>query len=1106
MEPAPRGLEDRRRVCVLFLDEVDSTAYAERADPEQVRQVQNEYFATARRVIRQYGGVVEKYIGDAVMAVFGAPVATENDPLRCVRAGLELQRILPRQVRATAADLRFRVGIATGEALVDLSAARDGGQAIVAGDVVNTAARLQALAPAGAVYVCEVTYSAVRADIECVEQEPVTLRGRSTRSRVWLAGALRHHRRGELDAELVPMVNREHERTLLITALHRTVRNQVPQLVTVFGAPGIGKSRLLRELARHAAGMADPPVCWRTGHCPPFGENVTYAALAGIVKAEASILDSDDEATARTRLDAAVSELTTSEDPARLADALGPLVGLPGSGLSPVETEQAWRRFILAMAARQPTVLVFEDMHWADETMLRFVEMLGASARGLPLLILCTARPELRERHPSWTSTITGTISISLPPLRDSDISTMFSLMFGQRTVAPDPLVELADGNPLYAQEYVRMLLEGGMLRPSGTEWTISATDPPPMPDNVQAVIANRLDLLDPADRAILQAAAVVGRRFWPGAVAAAVGQPLDTVEWALRRLEQRDLIQEQPLSTMAGQLEYRFRHILVRDVCYQRMPRAERVLRHARTADWLETASDGRQADLAEVLANHRWAAHEIARTLGEDPVPYAPAARDAMHRAARRAFALHALDTAHEWVERACALGLPPDPALDLFCAELAFYRDRDGFLREDGMDRLRALAEQLGHGGDLAGAARAWTLLGTAAWSQADRAATLTYLDRAVELFDSLPESAEKAGALLELARAHMLNFELEPTILAADAAAELAERLGLAEVRASAMITIATARYVAGAPDGFEQLVALTEHCRRHQLASHRRALHNMAWAQLEEGDIEATKRLIDELRGLDLASGHALATSFADEAGRSYHAGDWPGAITAATASTNRPAIEWDLSVVVQSAWLRELCGEPVGPDEVARAVAAAQRSGFHRVLLATLANAALYHALGGRPAEAVAALRALEADWLTTRMIAFGEWVTPASAAAALLGPEESARVRTMLKRSPRETAWVGAAMSVLEGRITGDATCYLDAAQAYERIGDASDRILAQAAAARTLVGSGERDRAEPVIAEVAAFAERNGAPRLLDGLTPRSAPRPSRSLPAAP
>src|SRR6266536_2659481 len=595
IDPLPRGLEDRRRVSVLFLDEVDSTAYSESSDPEQVRGIQNEYFATARRIIRQYGGVVEKYIGDAVMAVFGAPVATENDPLRCVRAGLELQRLLPRQLRAAAAGLRFRVGVATGEALVDLAAARDGGQAIVAGDVVIIASRLQSVAPPGAVYLDESTHAAVRADIECVEQEPVVLRGRSARSRVWQANALRRHRTGDLDAEPTPLVDREHERTLLITALHRTVRNQMSQLVTVFGAPGIGKSRLLRELARHAASINDPSVCWRIGHCPPFGENVTYAALADIVKAEASILDSDDEATARIRLTAAVSELTTGDDAVRLAEALGPLVGLPGLGLSPVETEQAWRRFILTMAARQPTVLVFEDMHWADETMLRFVEMLGASARGLPLLVICTARPELRERHPSWTSTITGTVSISLPPLRDSDISTMYSLMFGQR-VTPEPLVELAGGDPLYAQEYVRMLLEGGMLRPAGSEWTLKAGEPPPMPDNVQAVIANRLDLLDPSDRAILQAAAVVGRQFWPGAVAAAVGQPIDTVEWALRRLEQRDLIQEQPLSTMAGQLEYRFRHILVRDVGYRRLPRVDRVLRHLRTVYWLGTVSDGRQ------------------------------------------------------------------------------------------------------------------------------------------------------------------------------------------------------------------------------------------------------------------------------------------------------------------------------------------------------------------------------------------------------------------------------------------------------------------------------------------------------------------------------
>jgi hypothetical protein len=682
----------------------------------------------------------------------------------------------------------------------------------------------------------------------------------------------------------------------------------------------------------------------------------------------------------------------------------------------------------------------------------------------------------------------------------------MFALMFGQQTVTPDPLVELADGNPLYAQEYVRMLLEGGMLRPSGAEWMLRDDETPPMPDNVQAVIANRLDLLDPDDRAILQAAAVMGRQFWPGAVAAAVGQPVDTVEWALRRLEQRDLVQEQPQSTMAGQLEYRFRHILVRDVCYQRLPRAERVLRHFRIADWLDSLAEGRQTDLVEVLAHHRWAAHEIARTVGDDPSPYAPAARDALHKAARRAYALHALDTASDWVERACALSLPPDPTLDLFRAELAFYRDGDAFLRGGGRARLTVLAEQLTRAGDLAGAARAWTLLGTAAWSQADRPATLAYLDRAVELFDSLPDTVEKAGALLELARAHMLNFELEPTILAADAAAEMAEQLGLAEVHASAKITIAVARYLAGEPDGLSQLAEIAEHCRRHSLSGRRRAVHNLAWAQMEEGNIHESEQLIDELRGLDLASGHGLATSFAEEASRAYFGGDWATTIAAVTALTNRPTGEWDLQVVLQSAWLRELRGERVGPDEVERAVAAAERSGFHRVLLGSLAHAALYHALGGRHTEAVGALRALEADWLSTRMLAFGEWVSAASAAGVLLGPEEAARVRAMLKHSPRHTPWVVAGMATLEGRITGDPTCHLEAADGYARMGNASDRILALAAAARTLVAAGDLERADPLIAEIAEFADRNEAPRLLDGLTPRAAPAGSPPLPAAP
>ncbi|GAA5183969.1 hypothetical protein GCM10023322_24430 [Rugosimonospora acidiphila] len=1080
---------------MLFIDVVGFTAYTEGADPEQVRAMQNDYFTAVRRVIGQYGGVVEKYIGDAAMALFGAPVSTENDPLRGVRAALELQRILPRQSRIQDAGLSFRVGIATGEALVDVSAARDGGQAIVAGDVVNTAARLQELAPGGGIFICENTYDATHSDIEYVEQPTAVLRGRSRQSRIWLAVAARRSRVGQRDAEPTPMVDREHERGLLINALHRTVRNRTPQLVTVFGAAGIGKSRLLRELSRHAATISDPPICWRVGYCPPFGENVAYAALADIVKAEAAILDSDDDQTARRRLHATLSELTVGDDAQRLAGALEPLVGLPGAGLSQVETEQSWRRFILAMAARQPTVLVFEDLHWADEPMLRFVEMLGASARGLPLMVICTARPELRERHPSWTSAITGTVSISLPPMSDSDIGTLYSLMFGAATTTPDSLVELADGNPLYAHEYVRMLLEGGMPRPAGTPSVLELAAAQPMPDNVHAVIANRLDLLDPADRTILQAAAVVGRQFWPGAVAHAANRTAESAEQALYRLEQRDLIQELPTSTMAGQVEYRFRHILVRDVCYQRLPRIERVARHQRTADWLEMVSDGRQSDLAEVLAHHRWAAHEITRTLGMETTRYAPAAREAMHRAARRAYALHALDTAAEWVNRARGLNLPDDPALDLFAAELAFYRDRDAFLADGGIDRLEDLAGRLFEAGDRSGAAHAWTLLGTVAWVRADRPATLAYLDRAVDLYASLPDSADKASALLELARAHMLNFETEPAIVAADAAAELADRLGLIEVHASAMITLGTAKYLAGDQEGFGLLLEVTEHCRRHRLESRRRAINNLAWAYLEEGNLAACYRLLDEQNSLDVAGGHGLTASFADEAGRAYYAGSWPATIKATVEVMRRPTAEWDLYVVVQSMWLRALRGEDVDDAAVDRAVATAQRGGFHRVLLATLAHATLCRVLQGYIERAWELLGALEREWAATDMLPFAEWVIAAANAGVLLGPEGALRVRAMLERSPRDTPWVLAALNMLDACLGGEPDAYLRAAERYAHIGDATDRALALVHAARMMSAAGTLRQSDPMLAEIAEFAQRNEAPGLLDGLTATSA-----------
>jgi class 3 adenylate cyclase len=1084
------GSEDRRQISVLFVDMVNFTAYGESTDPERIRLVQHDYFGTSRRVIRQFGGVVEKYIGDAVMALFGAPVATENDPLRCVRAGLELQRVLT----GDSHGLEFRVGIATGEALVDVAAARDGGQAIVAGDVVNTAARIQALAPPGGVLVCEATQAATRDDVEYAEQPSITLRGRSSPSQVWLAIAARRHGPvGETDP--TPMVDRDHEQALLVNALHRTIRDRVPQLVTVFGAAGIGKSRLLRELARHTALLDDVSVSWRVGHCPPFGENVTYGALAEIVKAEAGILDSDDDATAASRLDEAVRRMAGPEDAARLGDALGPLVGLPGPRLSPADTESAWRRFVLAMAARRPTVVVFEDMHWADETMLRFVELVGGTTKRVPLLVVATARPDLRERRPDWTSAVTGATSIHLAPMREADISALCAQMLGTAVFATptlSPLVDLAGGNPLYAQEYVRMLVEGGNLRRTGPSWTLEASDVPPMPQTVQAVIANRLDLLDAADRAVLQSAAVVGTQFWPGAVAAAGAVPVSLVERALRRLEQRDLVQEQPTSAMADQPEYRFRHALVRDVCYQRLPRAERVARHHRTADWLEgVVAEGRQADLVEVLANHRWAAHEVARTVGLDPRPYAPAARDALCRAARRAYALHALDAAATLLSRALSLRLESDAGLELFAAELALYRDSDAFLAEGGPSRLVDLASELDRDGDRAGAARAWTLLATAAWSRADRSETLRCLDRAVALYEHLPDSEEKGVALLELARVRMINAETGPAVDAAQAAAVLADRLGLIEVGASAWITLATARYQAGAPDGLADLIAATEHCRSQRLTSRRRAVQNLAWALQEEGDIAGSARLIDEQRSFDRAGGHSLATSFDDQFARAYYAGDWDTALAAGAATLRLPTAEWDLHLVAVSGWLRVLRCEPPassaesgtrGADAVAQAIGAARRSGFHRVLFSTLAHAALCRALQGRPSEAAELLTELDEDWSGTTMLAFGEWAAGAAHAGALIGPVGRERVRTMLERSPRRTPWVDAGLATVAGGADG----HLTAARIFREIGAETDRALALAAAAATLRGSRDRRLAE-IEPELVEFAKRTASERLL-------------------
>jgi predicted ATPase/class 3 adenylate cyclase len=1124
--------EDRRRVSVLFIDLVGFTPYAERADPEVVRRLQHSFYAIARRVVAQHGGVVEKYIGDAVMALFGAPVATESDALRCVRAGLELQRGLAAEGQIARGDLRFRVGVATGEALVDVAAARDGGQAIVAGDVVNVAARIESVAPAGGVLVCGQTHALTASAIRYAPQPPTTLRGRTRPTEVWLALAPAPRQRADATVDSTPLVEREHELGLLTGALHRVVRDRTPRLVTVFGQAGIGKSRLVRELHQRADELAGAPVMWRTGHCPPFGENVTYAGLADIVKAEAGILDTDPAETVRQRLDQAVRPVAAGAEADRLADALQPLVGLP-SAHQPGEAEEAesaWRRFLVALARRGPTVLVFEDLHWADEAMRRFIELLAATARDVPLLVLGTARPELIDRDASWAGTITGSLTITLSPLRSTGMTTLCSHLLGQAAFTADalrPLVEVANGNPLYAQEYVRMLVERGVVAQATKGWYTGTESAPPMPDSVHAVIANRVDLLEPVDRAVLQAAAVVGMQFWPGAVAASLGRPAGSVEPSLRRLEQREFIAEQHDSTMAGQSEFRFGHILVRDVCYQRLPRTERVARHERTADWLEGPSQQRGTDLAEVVAHHRWAACEIGRTVGMPAGRLAPAARRALYLAARRAYALHALDAAANHAARALTL-LPaadPDPdreagagagpelaedpgafeperlRLELLATEIAFYQDHTGFLAGGGAEQLRALAHRLASTAEGAAsdeltrdAARAWMLLGQAAWVRADREAALRHLDKAVALFAPLPDSPEMVDAYAELGRLHMLNYECEPAIAAAGTAAAIAQRLGLAEAQADARITIATARYESGDPSGLDELHLVTELCRANRLLALRRAARNLAHVVREEGDWQRSEVLMAEGNQLNEPGGHNVVTDSVDEAMRALFTGDLGALAAVADAAADTAASGWREMRNLR-AFVRVLREEPPADyDEAGEALAAAREAGFHRQLWAELADTALCRALQQRRTEAAELLTELAARWRKVPVIASGAWVTKAAFAAALTGPGPAEALRVPLAELPRHTGWSEAALQTVTGAVARargeDARAgehHLVAAGIYARISAVTDRMLALALAAAAFTHAGETARAEPALAEVRAFAERNAAPGML-------------------
>jgi class 3 adenylate cyclase len=705
LQPAatPAALaEERKVVSVLFADLVGFTGRAESLDPEDVRRLLAPYYARLREELQRFGGTVEKFIGDAVVGLFGAPVTHEDDPERAIRAALGVREAIAELNRADPSlGLHVRIAVTTGETVIDLRAQPEKGEGMAAGDVVNTCARLQSLAPVDGILVDEPTYRATREAIDYRESIPVRPKGKTQTMAVWEAVAPR----ARLGVDIAfrgraALVGRRHELDVLIDALARARREHSPQLVTLVGAPGIGKSRLVFELFATIESQPDL-VSWRQGRSLPYGEGVSLWALGEMVKAEAGILETDSAEQADVKLASAVAgALSDPDEVAWVLRHLRPLAGLareatPG-GDGQGEAFAAWRRFFEALAERRPVVLVFEDAHWADEGLLDFVDHLVDWATAVPLLVVCTARPELLERRPDWGGGKRNAVTLSLSPLADAEAAALLEALAGE---SPSPeLIASTGGNPLYAEEYARMLAQTG----DGGGRTL--------PDSVQGIIAARLDALPAEEKALLQDAAVVGKVFWPRALAALGALDAGLVEERLRALDRKEFVRRERGSSVASENPYVFRHVLVGDVAYGQIPRARRAEKHRVAAEWLEALAADRSEDVAEMLAHHYVSALEYCRATGGDTAALEKRARVALREAGDRAAALNAFAAA----ERFYRAALEHSPEEDPERPQLRFRYGRALFHSEGaGADALGEAAAELVDHGDLEAAARGASL---------------------------------------------------------------------------------------------------------------------------------------------------------------------------------------------------------------------------------------------------------------------------------------------------------------------------------------------------------------------------------------------------------
>ena len=661
---APIGREVRKTVTVVFSDVTGSTSLGEERDPESVRRVMGRYFEQARAVLERHGGTVEKFIGDAVMAVFGIPTLHEDDALRAVRAAAELRERLANLNEELERDwgtrLETRMAVNTGDIITGSA------ETLVTGDAVNVAARLEQVAAPGEVLLGETTYTLVRDAVSVEPVEPLELKGKGQPVRAYRLLEVRPGAAGRERRLDSPMVGRDRQLSLLLGAFDNTTSERACHLFTVLGSAGIGKTRLIEEFLR--ALPAERMVL--RGRCLPYGEGITFWPLAEAVREAARLGEADEPEMAHEKI---VALLSDEENAELIAGRVAALTGLvearPGG-----EEEGLWavRKLFERLARERPLVLVFDDIHWAEPTFLDLVEHVADWSRDAPILLVCLARPELLDARMTWGGGKLNATSVLLGPLSDEECDQLIANLLGQVDLVDEArmrILEAADGNPLFVEEMLGILIDDGLLVRRNDHWSatadLSAVSVPP---TIHALLAARLDRLDERERAVIERASVEGKVFHLGGVVALLPDDMRAdVATHLSMLVRRELIRPER-ALFIGEEAFRFRHLLIRDATYDAMPKETRSKLHERFAAWLEQKAGDRLAEYEEIVAYHFEQAYRLSAELGpvnEKDKALARRAANLLAEAARRASARGDVQAQANFLERATALLASDDEA---------------------------------------------------------------------------------------------------------------------------------------------------------------------------------------------------------------------------------------------------------------------------------------------------------------------------------------------------------------------------------------------------------------------------------------------------------